>query len=378
MRMKKLAAAIAEAVCHEFGADELLDKLADPFWFQAFGCVLGFDWHSSGVTTVVCGALKEGLKDRGKDLGLYVAGGKGKTSRKTPAEIETFAAKSSVTIDAPKLVYASRMSAKVDSAAVQDGYQLYHHMFCFTDAGSWAVVQQGMSDETGLARRYHWLGSTVEDFVSEPHKGIATEENHPLLNMVAAESDKSRDASAETAKLHPDEVLKTVERLPLLGKWGHSTFSPEEHGDDSENGREKVECPHFPVLEMPRRHALSLSEDVNAKHLRKILVATYETQPEDFERLLGMPGVGAKTVRSLALIGELIYGAKPSFRDPARFSFAHGGKDGIPYPVDRNTYDRTLYVLNESISRAKLGETEKLRALNVLAQFAGKDTGCLF
>ncbi len=339
-RMKRLAAAIAEAVCHEFGADELLDKLADPFWFQAFGCVLGFDWHSSGLTTVACGALKDALKDRGKDLGIYVAGGKGKASRKTPAEIETFAGKSSVTIDAPKLVYASRMSAKVDSAAVQDGYQLYHHTFCFTDAGNWAVIQQGMSDETRLARRYHWLGSTVEDFVSEPHMGIAAEENHPLLNMVAAESDESRQASASTAKLHPDEVLKTVEKLPLL--------------------------------DMPRRHELSVAEDVNPKHLRKILVATYETQPEDFERLLGMPGVGAKTVRSLALIGELIYGAKPSFRDPARFSFAHGGKDGIPYPVDRDTYDRTVHVLNESINRAKIGDSDRLKALEALSRFVGR------
>ena len=336
-RMKKLAGAIAEAVCHEFGADELLDKLADPWWFQAFGCVLGFDWHSSGLTTVACGALKESLKDRGKDLGIYIAGGKGKASRKTPAEIETFAEKSSATIDAAKLVYASRMSAKVDSAAVQDGYQVYHHTFCFTDAGGWAVVQQGMNHESGLARRYHWLGNSVEDFVCEPHKGIAAEEQHPLLNMVAKESGESREASADVAKLHPDEVLKTVEKLPLL--------------------------------DMPRRHELLVTEDVNAKHLRKIAIATYEEQPEDFERLLAMPGVGAKTVRSLALVSEVIYGAKPSFRDPARFSFAHGGKDGIPFPVDRDTYDRTLHILNESINRAKLGDPDKLRAIDALRRF---------
>ena len=340
-RMKKLAGAIAEAVCHEFGPDELLDKLADPYWFQAFGCVLGFDWHSSGLTTVACGALKDALSDRGKDLGVYVAGGKGRASRKTPAEIETFAAAASRTLDVPRLVYASRMSAKVDSAAVQDGYQLYHHMFCFTDAGNWAVVQQGMNEATRLARRYHWLGSAVEDFVSEPHKGIAAEETHPLLNMVAAESEDSRRASSSVARLHPDEVLKTFESLPLL--------------------------------ELPARHELLVGEDVHPKHLRKILITTYESRPENFERLLAMPGVGAKTVRSLALIGELIYGAKPSFRDPARFSFAHGGKDGIPFPVDRRTYDRSLTVLNESISRAKLGHSERLRALEALAAFAGKD-----
>jgi hypothetical protein len=338
-RMKQLAGAIAEAVCLEFGADELLDKLADPFWFQAFGCVLGFDWHSSGLTTVTCGALKDALKDRGKDLGLYVAGGKGGASRKTPAEIEAFSATSSKTIDAPRLVYASRMSAKVDSAAVQDGYQLYHHMFCFTDAGDWAVVQQGMSDETGLARRYHWLGSAVEDFVCEPHSGIAAEENHPLFNMVASESGASRDASAATARMHPDKVLKELAPLPLLD------------------------------LDMPRRHHVREHLDVDPKQLRKVLINTYESQPENFEKVLAMPGVGAKTVRSLALVGEIIYGAKPSFRDPARFSFAHGGKDGTPFPVDRDTYDRTVHVLREGISRAKLGHSDKLKALETLSRF---------
>jgi len=237
----------------------------------------------------------------------------------------------------PKLVYASRMSAKVDSAAVQDGYQLYHHMFAFTDSGNWAVVQQGMNDENHYARRYHWLGSTVEDFVCEPHKGVAAEERHPLLNMVAAESDASRSASTETARMNPDDVLKEVEHLPLL--------------------------------EMPRRHELLATEDINPRHLRRIAIATYEAQPENFEQLLAMKGVGAKTVRSLALVGELIYAAKPSFRDPARFSFAHGGKDGTPFPVDRATYDQTVDLLRESINRANLGHSDKLRALKALTGF---------
>jgi hypothetical protein len=335
--MKPMAAAIAEAICLEHGPDELLDRLADPFWFGAFGCVLGFDWHSSGLTTVACGALKEALADRGKDLGIYVAGGKGRTSRKTPAEIETFAGISSATIDAPALVYASRMTAKVDSAAVQDGYQVYHHTFVFTDTGSWAVIQQGMNDETGMARRYHWLGSTVEDFVNEPHAAVAADERHPLLNMVASESGASRDASAEIARMRPGDVLAEVEHLPLL--------------------------------DMPRRHELLATEDINPKHLRKVLLSTYEAQVEDFERLLSMPGVGAKTVRSLALIGELIYGARPSLRDPARFSFAHGGKDGTPFPVDRDMYSRTIHILTQGVNRAKLGHSDKLRALDALRKF---------
>ncbi len=343
-RMKGLAGAIAEAVCLEFGADELLDKLADPWWFQAFGCVLGFDWHSSGLTTVTCGALKDALKTRGREIGLYAAGGKGGASRKTPVEIETLASKSSQLIDAPRLVYASRMSAKVDSAAVQDGYQLYHHAFFFTDSGHWAVVQQGMNDANRMARRYHWLGSGVDDFVNEPHKGIAAEERHPLLNMVAAESAGSRRASADAAKLKPDEVLRELAGATQA----------------------------LPLLDMPRRHPVVITEDVKAAHLRKVLLATYERQPEDFERLLAMPGVGAKTVRSLALVGEIIYGETPSFRDPARFSFAHGGKDGFPYPVDRTAYDRTVHVLNESINRAKLGASDKLRALRALAQFVDR------
>jgi len=335
-RMTKLSAGIVAALVEEHGPAEVLARVSDPFWFQAFGCVLGFDWHSSGVTTTVCGALKEGLVGRERDLGLWVCGGKGARSRKTPEEIE--GACESLGRDAKPLVYASRMSAKVDSAAVQDGYQLYAHSFLFTADGRWAVVQQGMNEETRLARRYHWLSSGVEDFVREPHAAVCADRPEQLtLNMVAAEGDGARSASAEAARLKPEKLLAEVE--PYLG----------------EN------------LFMPRRHDIR-REDINPKNLRKVLLSTYERQPEGFEQLLGMPGVGARTVRALALISELVYGKPPSWRDPARFAFAHGGKDGHPFPVDRATYDRSIEILRRSLERAKIEHSDKRKAFGRLAQ----------
>ncbi len=335
-RMTKLAGEIVSALVEEHGAPEVLARVSDPFWFQAFGCVLGFDWHSSGVTTTVCGALKEGLAGRERDTGIWVCGGKGKRSRNTPEEIERSAGP--LGLDAGKLVYASRMSAKVDSAAVQDGYQLYAHSFLFDADGRWAVVQQGMNEETRLARRYHWLSSGVEDFVKEPHAAVCADRPEQLtLNMVAAEGDGSRSASAEAARLKPEKLLAEIE--PHLDA-GESLF-------------------------MPRRHDIR-REDINPRHLRKVLLSTYERQPEDFEGLLGLPGVGAKTVRALALIGELVYGQAPSWRDPARFAFAHGGKDGHPFPVDRETYDRSIEILRRSLGRARIEHSDKRRAFGRL------------
>ena len=335
-RMRKMAGAMAQVICEEFGPDELLVRLSDPWWFQAFGCVLGFDWHSSGVTTTVCGALKEGVKPFGTSVGLFVCGGKGGRSRKTPQEIQEACAP--LGRDPEPLVYSSRMSAKVDSAALQDGYQIYQHCFLFTAGGRWAVVQQGMNDANGYARRYHWLADHVDDFVCEPHAAIAAQARGATLNMVARESGKARDCTADASRMHPDRLLAEVRRLQTLS--------------------------------LPRRHEVLL-RDVNPKHLHKVMLSTYERQPEDFERLLGLRGVGPKAIRSLALISELIYEAPASQRDPARYSFAHGGKDGHPYPVNREVYDQSIDFLRRSLDQASLGQTEKREALRHLARFLG-------
>jgi hypothetical protein len=334
-RMVRLSREIAFHLAAEYGPEEVLRRLSDPFWFQAFGCVLGFDWHSSGVTTTVCGAIKEGIRGREADLGVFAAGGKGAVSRRTPAEIA--AACDRLSADATPLVYASRMAAKVDSAAVQDGYQLYHHAFFFTPSGKWCVVQQGLSDETGTARRYHWLGEDVSDFVEEPHAAVCCDRKGETLNLVARESGVTRAASAELASERPETTLAAWSKLPSL------------------------------VL--PSRHELR-PEDVPSPHLRKILLRTYERAPKDFEELLGIPGVGAKTLRALALVSELVYGAPASRRDPARFAFAHGGKDGHPFPVDRAVYDRTTDVLHGALAAAKVDRSEKVAAFKRLAAFA--------
>jgi uncharacterized protein len=333
-RMVRLAREITAHIVAEYGSDEILRRLSDPHWFQAFGCVLGFDWHSSGVTTTVTGALKEGLRGTERDLGIYVGGGKGAVSRRTPGEIVTYC--DALSLDARPLVYASRMSAKVDSAAVQDGYQLYHHVFFFTPSGAWAVVQQGMNDADGMARRYHWLASNLRSFVNEPHAAICAEAAAPTLNLVADESDPTRRNSAILAREKPGVVLSALKDLPLLS--------------------------------MPRRHAVLLA-DVNAQHLDKILLKTYERAPEDFETLLGMEGVGGKTLRALALASEVIYGTPASTRDPARFSFAVGGKDGFPYPVDLETYDKTVEVLRAAVNRANIDRSERVKALKRLVEY---------
>jgi hypothetical protein len=329
-RMRRLAAGIVEVMVEEGGPDFVLARLSDPHWFQALGCVLGFDWHSSGVTTTVCGALKEALRGRGASLGLWAAGGKGRTSRKAPEEIARACETSGA--DADRLIYSSRMSAKVDSAALQDGYQIYAHTFLFTSEGSWAVVQQGMNQETRLARRYHWLSNDLVDFVDEPHKAVCSDDRPRVLNMVATESAPAREASAEAARRDPDRLFGDLE----------------------------------PYLFMPRRHDVRVERDINPRHLSKVLLCTYEHQPGSFEELLGVKGVGPKTVRALALISELIYDKPASCRDPARFSFAHGGKDGTPFPVDRATYDRSIEILAGSLRRARLEQSDKRRAFRRL------------
>ena len=327
-RMVKLAREITIVIVSDFGADEMLRRLSDPHWFQAFGCVLGFDWHSSGVTTTLCGAVKEGVKGLERDLGLFVAGGKGKTSRRTPEELREWG--QLISIDAEPLVYASRMSAKVDSAAVQDGYQLYHHTFIFARSGSWAVVQQGMNDVNHYARRYHWLSESVASFVNEPHNAIASEGRGCAMNLVATESNPARLLLPQIVNAGPPEKIV-------------------------------ADLKNIKTLTMPEHHFLGTA-DLHPDSLAKILISTYERQPEDFETLLGLEGVGAKTIRALSLISELIHGVPPSYRDPARYSFAHGGKDGIPYPVDRDTYDQSITLLARAVGRAKLGLLDKKEA----------------
>ena len=333
-RMVKLSREITTHIVADFGPEEMLRRLSDPFWFQAFGCVLGFDWHSSGVTTTVTGAVKEGIRGLEKDLQFYAGGGKGAVSRDTPAEIT--AACERLSIDHRPLVYASRMSAKVDSAAVQDGYQLYHHAFFFTPSGAWSVVQQGMNDDNGMARRYHWLSNAVKSYVNEPHAAVCAQAEAPTINLVASESEAVRSSSAELSREQPDVVLSAIRNIP--------------------------------ALTMPRRHAVLLA-DVNPQYLQKILLKTYERAPENFETLLGMEGVGARTLRALALVSEIIYGTPASTRDPARFSFAHGGKDGFPYPVDTATDDKTVEALRAAVSRAGIDRSERVAALKRLVKF---------
>jgi hypothetical protein len=348
-RMTRLAREITAHVVSDHGPDEMLRRLADPFWFQAFGCVLGFDWHSSGVTTTVTGALKEGVKGLEHELGFYAQGGKGMTSRKTPGEIVKRCEQ--LSIDPAPLVYASRMAAKVDSAAVQDGYQLYHHTFFFTRSAHWSVVQQGMSDESGTARRYHWLSESLRSFVNEPHEAICSDVRGRALNLVAEEHDHIRTASVELAIGSPDRVLDVVEQ------WERSPRLPFERYPDPLS------------LSMPKRHELML-RDIDPRRLRTVLLSTYERAPENFESLLGLEGVGARTLRALALVSEVIWGASASTRDPARFAFAHGGKDGTPFPVDRATYDRTIDALHRAMAKAHVDRSEKVEALKRLSRFA--------
>jgi hypothetical protein len=334
--MVSLSREILRVLVAEFGPQEVLRRVSDPFWFQALGCVLGFDWHSSGLTTTTTGALKEAVKGREADLGLFVAGGKGRASRKTPSEIITHAESHSIARPADQLVYASKVSAKVDNTALQDGYQLYHHCFLFTGEGDWSVVQQGMNDATGYARRYHWLSTDVDDFVCEPHSAVCAESGgQQVLNLVAEESDEARRTSALLAAEPPEKLVGELRRAQ--------------------------------ELDLPARHHL-IPADIRPASFERTLAKVYEHPPADFEALLATPGVGPKTIRALALLADLLYGATTSVRDPATFSFAHGGKDGVPYPVDRETYDRSIEVLREAVNRAKIDDRERLAALRRLAK----------
>ena len=332
-RMKRLAREMSLAIVAEEGPTGLLRRVSDPFWFQAFGTVLGFDWHSSGITTTTCGALKEGLRGLEGDVGVFVCGGKGKTSRLTPSEIEK--ACDVTGQDAPGLVRASKLSAKVDSAALQDGFELYHHTFIFTTDGEWSVVQQGMRDATGMARRYHW--HTTARFDADPWAGVAGDKQNDVLNLVATESDGNRKVATLLAQEKPEKVVGEIVRMRSL--------------------------------EMPRHHAVRVA-DLRPESLKRVLLKSYEAQPRSFTELLSVPGVGAKGLRALAMVAELTYGEPTSVRDPASYAWAHGGKDGTPFPVDRLTYDRTIESLHKALTEAKAGRTDKVGAFKRLAALA--------
>lgn len=347
-RMVRLSGAIAAAIISEFSRDEFFRRLADPFFFQSLGCVLGFDFHSSGLTTTVCGALKESLKP--EDTGIAVCGGKGKASKRTPVEIERLAGVFSIsTSKIEELKYASRMAAKVDNACVQDGYQLYHHCFFLSEDGKWVVVQQGMNEGDGYARRYHWLSDGVKSFVEEPHSGIAGDRREEVvLDMTARESREARKTSVDLAREKPRHLL-------------HYLREAEQRSLDEYFER----SPQVAKLVMPVKHTIAeLTE-----HTMAALKRVYEIQPRDYEELVSIQGVGPKVIRSLALISDLIYGKPPSWRDPVKFAFCVGGKDSVPYPIDRRHYDEVTGILGQAIEESKIGREEKIKALKRLSDF---------
>ncbi|MFH1821895.1 MAG: DUF763 domain-containing protein [Methanobacteriota archaeon] len=346
--MVKLSGAISETIILEHGTAEFLRRIADPFFFQSLGCVVGFDFHSSGLTTTLAGALKEALEP--EKLGVAVCGGKGKVSKQTPDEIERLAdvfSFGSRKLD--ELKYASRMVAKVDNACVQDGYQLYHHTFILNEDGDWAVVQQGMHDR--LARRYHWLSEGAGNFVEEPHAGIVGEHRaEATLDMTARESDEARRASV-------DLVCDNPKSLMLSAREAEQRSQDEYFGGG----------PQMMKLVMQKQHNITKLSKQTVAALQR----AYEFQPENYEELVAIRGIGPRAVRALALVSDLIYGEPPSWKDPVRFSFAHGGKDGVPYPVDRHTYQNTIDILRNVLEEAKIERREKMIALRRLHDFVG-------
>ena len=333
-RMVKLAGAITDVIIDEYGHGEFLTRLSNPFWFQSFGNVLGFDWHSSGLTTTACGALKESQK--GKDNGLFILGGKGKVSREVPLKLDSV---DLTTRKIEELKKASRLSAKVDNSVLQDGYQLYHHVLAFTEKGKWAVVQQGMSDE--WARRYHWLDDNIRtDFVDEPHTAICCDRTNETLDLTAKRSEETRRTSVDLINDNPIHLQRFFKRTrqQTLDEFSPSFVPPK-------------------VLALPRHHIIG-EMDLTDRDF-KVLGEVYEIQPASYEELISLKGMGPKRIRALALVSNVIHGTELSWRDPVKYSFAHGGKDGTPYPVNREVYDHSIQQLQESIYKAELGEKEK-------------------
>ncbi len=346
-RMTRLGAVLTEAIVHHYGRDEFLRRLAHPFWFQSFGALMGMDWHSSGITTSVLGALKRGLGPLSHELGLHVCGGRGNHSRRTPRELATIGER--VGFDGDELATVSRLVAKVDSAAVQDGFDLYLHGFVVTDEGRWVVVQQGMSGERKQARRYHWLSEGLKSFVDEPHAAIEGPSQGNIINLTDRRAENSRRKQIELlATLGPDGIARKVAGL----------VPP---------NQQQPSQPTLPHLALPAHHDVR-AEDVQLRRLHGNLAAAAERGPADFADLLLTPGVGARTVRALALVAEVVHGAPCRFSDPARFSLAHGGKDRHPFPVPLKVYDETIRVLRRAVDKAKLDQADALFALRKLDQ----------
>jgi hypothetical protein len=330
-RMTKLGSAIAENIIYNYGNGEFLSRLSDPFWFQAFGSVMGMDWHSSGITTSVVGALKRGLNPRAHELGLHVCGGRGKQSRKTPAELTVVANAAGLAGDA--LVRTSRLTAKIDNNAIADGFQLYLHTFIVSDAGEWAVVQQGMNPANGLARRYHWHSATVRDFTCDPHTAIVGQHQGTIMNLVDAQAAAAQKAMLGMVRERPHVTLREAAKLTV-----------------------------------PRHHDVR-AKDVDLKRLGAVLAVAYERELRDFASLLLLENLGPRTLQSLALIAEVVHGAPSRFTDPARFSFALGGKDRHPFPVPLKTYDESIAILRRGLDSAKVGHTEKVEGFKRLERF---------
>ncbi len=346
--MTRLGALIAEAIVHHYGRDEFLRRLSHPFWFQSFGSVMGMDWHSSGITTSVIGALKRGLKPLSGELGLHVCGGRGAQSRKTPEELVDIGYR--VGIDGTRLAGVSRLVAKVDSAAVQDGFDLYLHGFIVADDGKWVVVQQGMNDERRQARRYHWLSEGLENFLDSPHRAIEGRGQGNIINLADRRADRSRLGQLDIlATLGPDGIAREASALAQSAE------------------REAVVADQLvlPHLVMPAHHDVRAG-DIVMKRLHGSLAAAADCGPKDYQDLLLVPGVGARTVKALAMVAEVVHGAPCRFSDPARFSLAHGGKDRHPFPVPLKVYDETIRVMKSAISKGKLGREEELAALKRL------------
>ena len=342
-RMTRLGTVIAEAIILHYGRDELLRRLAHPFWFQSFGAVMGMDWHSSGITTSVVGALKRGLNPRAGELGIHVCGGRGRHSRKTPAEL--VGAGERAGFDGALMGTASRLVAKVDSAAVQDGFDLYLHAFIVTDDGRWTVVQQGMNDVSRTARRYHWLSEGLESFLDSPHQAIEGQSAGMIVNLAERRAAASRSAQLELlASLGPDGLVREAAALRPSAA---------------------AVQPPIPHLLLPSHHDVTAG-DVILRRLHASLAAAAQAGPRDFPELLQVPGVGARTIRSLALVAEVLHGAPCRFSDPARFSLAHGGKDRHPFPGPLKVYDKTIAVMKSAVQQAKLGRDEKLGAIRRL------------
>src|ERR1700760_282551 len=333
-RMAKLGLAITEALLVEYGKEEVIRRLADPFWFQSLGAVMGMDWHSSGVTTSVMGALKRAINPLSRELGIYICGGKGKHSRQAPEEIRKVCEHTG--LDAVQLVRSSRLSAKVDNTVVQDGFQLYLHCFVLNDLGEWTVIQQGMSDRSPLARRYHWHSAGLESFVEDPHTAICGVNQGEILNLADRQAGGARTGVLSLTREKPESMMQDVQQLVL-----------------------------------PAHHDVR-TEDVDLRRLGAVLWLAHDRQPADFEELVLLEGVGPRTLQSLALVSEVIHGTPARFRDPARFAFAHGGKDGHPFPVPVNVYDETIGVLQTAVHRAKLGQSDKMDAIRSLSTLARK------